>query len=116
MRLDNGFLKLMKKGARTMINIEEEELKGSLQKSYKTYNAFLKNNDKEKLAFVKGFCNALEKIAIAYGGFTNEQIQDIKFLIIGNVSMTVETKNDLDTPTYIRKNVTIIKETRKENV
>ena len=103
-----------KKGARVMINIEEEELKGSLQKSYETYKAFLKNNDKEKLAFAKGFCSALEKIAIAYGSFTNEQIQDIKFPIIGNVTMSVETKSDLDTPTYIRKNVTIIKETRKE--
>ena len=36
---------------------------------------FYKNNDKEKLAFAKGFCSALEKIDIAYGGFTNEQIQ-----------------------------------------
>lgn len=99
-----------------MVSIEEEELKGSLQKSYETYKAFLKNNDKEKLAFAKGFCSALEKIAIAYGGFTNEQIQDIKFPIIGNVTMSVETKNNLDTPTYIRKNVTIAKETRKENV
>jgi len=99
-----------------MINIEEEELKGSLKKSYETYKAFMKNNDQEKLVFTKGFCNALEKIAIAYGSFTNEQIKDIKYPIIGNVTMTVEPKNDLDTPTYIRKNVTIKKEASKKDV
>ncbi len=90
-----------------MITIEDKEMEGSLKKSYEFYKVFMENNEKEKLIFAKGFCSALEKIAIAYGSFTYDQIVDIKNNIVGDIVMTFTDDNDLDTPTYVRKNITI---------
>ncbi len=90
-----------------MITIENREMEGSLKKSYEFYKVFMESNEKEKIIFAKGFCNALEKIAKTYGNFTDDQITDIKNSIIGDVVMTLADANDLDTPTYIRKNITI---------
>ncbi len=90
-----------------MITIEDKEMKGSLKKSYEFYKFFMENNEKDKLIFTRGFCNALEKIAKTYGSFTDDQIADIKNSIIGDVAMILTDNNNLDVPTYIRNNLTI---------
>lgn len=90
-----------------MIAIEDREMEGSLKKSYEFYKVFMESNKKEKIIYVKGFCNALEKIAKTYGNFTDDQIADIKNSIIGDETMTFADDDELDIPTYIRKNITI---------
>ena len=90
-----------------MIAIEDKEMEGSLKKSYEFYKFFMENNEKDKLIFTRGFCNALEKIAKTYGSFTDDKVADIKNPIIGDIDMMFTNNNDLDMPTYIRKNIAI---------
>lgn len=86
-----------------MISIKEEVLEETLSVVYHDIKKAIECDDKEEFIHAKGFCCALENIAIQYGNYTQEDIAKIKNPIIGNISMRPNKKTDLDTPTYLRK-------------
>lgn len=88
-----------------MVSITNEELLHNLKIKYKEYQNHSRAYDEKELFYLKGFCHALEQIAVVFGDFTQEQIKMVKEPIIGNVDMYVERKEDLDISTYIRKNI-----------
>jgi len=90
-----------------MIKIKDEELIHNLTKEYEDFKQYSKNNNEEELIYTKGFCRALERIAIVFGDFTEEQIAELKRPIIGNISMDMKKIEDLDIPSHIRKNIDI---------
>jgi phosphotransferase system IIB component len=98
-----------------MIEITKDEIVHNLTIKYKDFKKYSSNNDIEQLQYTKGFCRALEQIAIVFGNFTPEEIAEIKRPIIGNINMAVEIKEDLDIPPHIRKNIDINTKIKKKN-
>lgn len=86
-----------------MISIKDDEFTHNLKIKYEIFKEHSKNSEEEELLYIRGYCRALEQIAIVFGDFTEEQIADIKRPIIGNISMRQEKKVDLDQPTYLRQ-------------
>lgn len=86
-----------------MINIKEEVLEETLKMVYSDIKKAIEQDDKEELIHAKGFCCALENIALQYGSYSSEDIANIKTPIIGNISMSPNKATDLDIPTYLRR-------------
>ena len=85
------------------ITMEKEDLIESLKFGYEEYKTVSKQEDEVELAHIKGFCSALEQIGIFFGSMSNEEIAEIKYPIIGKVSMKLSKKVNLDEPSYIRR-------------
>jgi hypothetical protein len=86
-----------------MIEIKKEELIKTLKNAYAEFKEYSDQNKETELIFARGFCRALEQIALIHGKFTTVEIAELKRPIIGNVSMLLESEVDLDTPAYLRK-------------
>ena len=97
-----------------MIKIEDKELVHNLKTRYEDFKKYSSNNDEDELIFTKGFCRALEQIAMVFGDFTPEQIAEIKRPIIGNIDMEISVSEDLDIPPHIRKNIDIASKISKK--
>ena len=73
---------------KSIIEIPREELLESLRLGYiEIKEALEQGNDKEDLAHIKGYCTTIEKVLVAYGGVTKEEIFKIKEPIIGSISL-----------------------------
>ena len=71
-----------------IIEIPKEELLESLRLGYiEIKDAIEQGNDKEDLAYIKGYCTTIEKILVGYNGATKEEILKVKEPIIGSISL-----------------------------
>lgn len=86
-----------------MICIKKEVFEETLVNAYIDIKEAIENDDTNDIIHAKGFCCALENIAIHYGEYAVEDIKKIKAPIIGNISMSPNKKPDLDVPTYLRQ-------------
>ena len=87
-----------------IMQIPVDEFLESLKEGYTEYKEALANNaDEVDLGHIKGFCTTIEQILNAYGGITSAEMMKIKKPILGNISLRRKKKVDYDTPTFIRR-------------
>jgi len=84
-----------------MINIDEEKLINTLKESYEKINYYQKEDKRDAVLKMIGWCNVIENIIFKFSPENKDKILNIRQSIIDNDKLYIN-RSDLDIPTFIR--------------